>query len=96
MAPMLPGGPFPEQFQTWSYQHSQTLIAIAAGQTVMATIPASAKSDREPLKPKPPGIGGGPPVMPPIQEKIGPGGAYPYEREARIAYQMAWSFVNGG
>jgi hypothetical protein len=99
IAPILAGGPFPEQSTTWAARHSTLLTNAAAGAgptvpgydwyppSVMAAepgAPAFSSAGVWPLKP--------PPAPPPFSD-LGPGGAYPEERQMRLGYQMQQDLV---
>jgi len=81
IAPVLPGGTFPEYYLTWSYRHSQVMTLIAAGDTPpkpLASVPVKAE---------------GTPRDVPMSVPEGPGGAYSDQRSQTLAYQMSQEMV---
>lgn len=96
IAPILPGGNFPEE-DSWPEWQSQLASAIAAGQVFTAPIPPPG-APGEPPTPDPPEVnsqtGGlevapqGPNIIISVSPREGPGGAYSAERNNTLGYQM--------
>jgi hypothetical protein len=79
MDPILPGGAFPDHYQSWAYRHSRLMTSIAAGQNpipdpLAAVPPPGATTRKDP---------------PPPAAPEGPGGAYSAQREQNLAHLMS-------